>query len=328
MEGRGARRGQGVFPVRVPELADGGFGGLEWAGGARVGRRAEKPLWSSSARRPEELPVQDEVRESRPRRLPRAPEGLQAGTTWHQHRRRPTLRPFLPGGAPGLSEPHSGPFFRRALTPGLLRLPAPGSPPESLGPVDRAAPRSLRGPRKPRVLLPTGSPPPRSPQVTCRHLRPVPLAPDRRRDWGGAGRRAGARPGLGRGGTRWRGGPITRSSGAVKAELALTLTFPERVMSPGKQPILAGTAPLRPRPATQQGTRRHHPGVEDPAPHAPLPGAGRRLSAGCGAARQRRGGAALGSTGGWGWGGVSAIMGTPARAGKGAGSPVGSARPL
>lgn len=54
--------GQGCFQSEF-KVADGGFGGLEWlaAPGWR-GDGREKASWGSSARRPEELPVQDEVR--------------------------------------------------------------------------------------------------------------------------------------------------------------------------------------------------------------------------------------------------------------------------
>ena len=47
--GEGARRGQGCFPSEF-KVADGGFGGLEWAGGAGVARRrAGKSLFGASA---------------------------------------------------------------------------------------------------------------------------------------------------------------------------------------------------------------------------------------------------------------------------------------
>ena len=185
---------------------------------------------------------------------------------------RPPECPFLPRGAPGEASETLGLSSSGAPHPPALCSSQHRSRLQrSLGtrPSGTRLRGASEGPRAPRPSLATVSPRPRSAaESLTRHLRPGPLAPDRRQDQraargpaGGAHGRAGGGDGVP------RGGPCSaRSSRRCGFDSRSRSHFsPSRVMSRGSSQSWWGRA-ARPGPATQLrrsgGTTR---GVGDPS---------------------------------------------------------------
>lgn len=204
-------------------------------GGEETG--GKKPLWGFSARRPEELPVQDEVRGPAPDGCPGLLRGCGRAHTPSPPPPPPDLLPVHsfpeahlekpPSHTPGLSS--SGPLTPRPSAAPSTRL----APKAAWGPVlVGPASGSLRGSASHASFSAHRVPRPRAAaESLTRHLRPVPLAPDRRRDWGVAPRAGGrgARPGRGPGaGTGCRGAAPAppAAPGAVAETRAHARTFP------------------------------------------------------------------------------------------------------
>ena len=235
--GRGTRRGQWCFPSEF-KVADGGLHGLEWAGSAvgwGAGRRAGKRLFGAPA------PGALQSCQRRAEVRGPAPDGCPWLLAGRGRAHTPPPPPPDPLRVHSFREAHpekppsdSGPCFQRAPRPrALWSSQHRARPRRSLRPwPSRARLGAPQRVQKPRVLLSQPSPRPRAAaESLTRHLRPVPLAPDRRLDWRVAPRASGwgGRPGRGPGaGTGCRGAapapPAARS--AVAPTRAHARTFP------------------------------------------------------------------------------------------------------
>lgn len=184
----------------------------------------KKALWGSSALRPAELPVGGLecgvlLQTAAPGSL-----GVWVGTPYG-----PPECPFLPRGVPGGASDRHRAFLPAGLSAATSTAFAPeeAGGPVPVGPVSEQ-PQSVREPcvLPQRVLHPRDAA-----ESLTRHLRPVPLAPDRRRDRraapraSGRGRQRGRGPGAGTG-CRGAAPAPPAAPGAVAPTRAHARTFP------------------------------------------------------------------------------------------------------